>query len=414
MEERIIFHVDVNNAFLSWTAVYLLNNGYKIDIRKIPSIIGGDEKQRHGIVLAKSPVAKRFGIKTAETIYQAKKKCPNLKNYPPNYRFYYEQSAKLMNYLAQYTPVLEQFSIDECFLDMTGTKYLYDDYLKLAKKIKDEVKDKFGFTVNIGIGNNKLCAKMASDFEKPDKVHTLLKTEIENKLWPLDVGELFMCGKKTKEILNKLGINTIKDLAHTDYKKLERHLKNQAKYLIESAWGIDNSKVNEKNAKNQSISTSETFPYDLVEEEKIKEILFRQTAEVTRELRQKKLYTKTVAIIYKNSDFSSYSAQAKLENPTDNTKEIFKLVIKIFEKSYRKYPIRLIGVRLADLKKTKETQLTIFDTEKDLSLEENDIQKTMDTINEKFGKSIVAPASLKVIGTTNSKKNHQVFSNKHN
>lgn len=199
MKERIIFHVDVNNAFLSWSAVYLLKNGYKQDIRKIPSIIGGDEKQRHGIVLAKSPIAKKFGIVTAETIYQAKRKCPSLQMFPPNYKWYIEQSNLLVNYLKQFTPNLEKYSIDECFLDMTGTNYLYDDYLKLAYKMKEEIKEKFGFTVNIGIANNKLCAKMASDFEKPDKVHTLFKDEIEKKLWPLDVGDLFMCGKKVKK-----------------------------------------------------------------------------------------------------------------------------------------------------------------------------------------------------------------------
>ena len=164
MKERLIFHIDVNNAFLSWTAVLLLKQGYKQDIRTIPAIIAGSESERRGIVLAKSPVAKKMGIKTAETIYQAKKKCPNLQIFPPNHRWYYQESKKLFEYLSQYSPLLEKFSIDECFLDMTGTNYLYKDYYQLAIKIKEEIKEKFGFTVNIGIGNNKLCAKMASDF----------------------------------------------------------------------------------------------------------------------------------------------------------------------------------------------------------------------------------------------------------
>lgn len=408
MKERIIFHIDVNNAFLSWTAVELLKNGYKTDIRKIPSIIGGDEQKRHGIVLAKSPVAKRFGIKTAETIYQAKKKCPALQIYPPNFQIYYTQSKNLVNYLKQYTPVMEQYSIDECFLDMTGTSYLYKDYIKLAYKIKDEIKRLYGFTVNVGIGNNKLCAKMASDFEKPDKVHTLLKNEIETKLWPLDVGELFMCGKKSKEILNNMNIKTIKDLAYADTKKLEKHFKSQAKYLKEAAWGIDYSKVEEKTSKNQSISISETLPFDMVDEEKIKEILFRQTQEVSRELRSKKLYTKTVAVIYKSKDFISYSAQTKLPNPTDNTKEIYTQVIEVFEKSFKKEPIRLIGVRLADLQATKETQLSLFELNSQNENKNDDsIQKTMDEINGKFGKSLVAPASLKIIGTSKTKNKYK-------
>ena len=182
MSERIIFHVDVNNAFLSWSAVLLLKNGYKQDIRKIPSIIGGDESQRHGIVLAKSPIAKKYGVVTAETIYSAKRKCPNLQVFPPNHEYYYKKSKELMDYLRNFTPTLEQFSVDECFMDMTGTNYLYKDYVKLAHEIKDNIKLKFGYTVNVGIANNKLCAKMASDFEKPDKVHTLFKDEIETKL----------------------------------------------------------------------------------------------------------------------------------------------------------------------------------------------------------------------------------------
>lgn len=408
MKERIIFHIDVNNAFLSWTAVYLLKNGFKEDIRNIPSIIGGDEKERHGIVLAKSPVAKKFGIVTAETIYQAKKKCPNLKCYPANYEWYYQKSNELYNYLKTFTPNIERFSIDECFLDMTGTNYLYHDYLALATSIKDYIKRTFGYTVNIGIGNNKLCAKMASDFEKPDKVHTLFKDEIVRKLWPLDVGDLFMCGKKTKEVLNKLHIFTIKDLAQANEKVLKKYFKSQANYLKDAAMGIDNSKVESKTSKNASISISETLAYDYTDEEKIKEILFRQTEEVTRQLRRQKLYTKTVAITYKNNQFQNYSAQAQLPNHTANTKEIYKLVIDIFNKSYRKDPLRLIGVRLADLKSTKETQISLFD-EIPKEEKENDtkIQSTIDNINEKFGKSLIAPASLKLIGEAKTKNKYK-------
>lgn len=405
MKERIIFHIDVNNAFLSWTAVLLLKKGYKTDIRTIPSIIGGSESTRHGIVLAKSPIAKKMGIKTAETIYQAKKKCPNLQIFPPNHAWYYEQSKNLFTYLSQYSPLLEQFSIDECFLDMTGTNYLYKNYYELAYKIKEEVKQKFGFTVNIGIGNNKLCAKMASDFEKPDKVHTLLKNEIEKKLWPLDVGELFMVGKRTKEELNKLRIYTIYDLAHANERLLEKKFKNQARKLIEAANGIDNSKVEPRSSKTTSISTTETLKYDYTDEEKLKDILFRQTEDVTRELRKQKQYAKTVAVIYKTSDFKSYSAQAKLPFSTNSTKEIYKLVIEIFNKSYKKEPIRLIGVRLSDLQQTKEKQLNLFEEEEEEDIKEEEIQKTIDDINQKFGKSIVAPASLKIIGNPKSKRN---------
>ena len=406
MKDPIIFHIDVNNAFLSWTAVYLLQNGYTKDIRTIPSIIGGDEKTRRGIVLAKSPIAKKYGVVTAETIYSAKKKCPNLEIFPGNYRWYYQKSKELMEYLKQYSPQQEQLSIDECFLDMSGMDYIYKDLIELAYKIKAEIKEKFGYTVNIGIANNKLCAKMASDFEKPDKVHTLMKDEIVTKLWPLDVGDLFMCGKKTKEELNKMGIYTIGDLARADIKKLERKFKSQAKYLQEAARGIDESKVEERTSKNQSISVTETLPYNYTDSEKLKEILFRQTEEVCRELRQKKLFTKTIGVIFKNSNFISYSAQVTLENPTNHTKDIIKKVYEVLEENYKEDEIRLIGVRLSNLVSEKKEQISLFEEDNNKSKEEEDsIQETIDNINNKFGKSILKPASLQLLGESKSKKN---------
>lgn len=395
MAERIIFHIDVNNAFLSWTAVQLLEEGYNIDIRTIPAIIAGDESKRHGIVLAKSPIAKKYGIVTAETIYQAKMKCPNLKIFSPNHEIYQRKSKQLMNYLKTFTPIMEQFSIDECFLDMTGTKYLYTNHLELAYKIKDEIKEKFGFTVNVGIGNNKLCAKMASDFEKPDKVHTLLKSEIKEKLWPLQVNDLFMCGKKTSIELNKMNIYTIKDLAEYDFQKLEKKFKSQAKYLKQAAWGIDESKVEERKDKRQSISTTRTLPHDEENKEKLKEVLFVQTEDVCRQLREQNLYASTIAIIYKDKYFKSTTVQEQLENATDNTKEILKKINSLFEKSYNNMPVRLIGVRLANLTKFKNTQVSIFDTEIDNDSKEESIQKTVDKINKKFGSSLIMPASIK-------------------
>ena len=395
MAERIIFHIDVNNAFLSWTAVQLLEEGYNIDIRTIPAIIAGDESKRHGIVLAKSPIAKKYGIVTAETIYQAKMKCPNLKIFSPNHEIYQRKSKQLMNYLKTFTPIMEQFSIDECFLDMTGTKYLYTNHLELAYKIKDEIKEKFGFTVNVGIGNNKLCAKMASDFEKPDKVHTLLKSEIKEKLWPLPVNDLFMCGKKTSIELNKMNIYTIKDLAEFDFQKLEKKFKSQAKYLKQAAWGIDESKVEERKDKRQSISTTRTLPHDEENKEKLKEVLFVQTEDVCRQLREQNLYASTIAIIYKDKYFKSTTVQEQLENATDNTKEILKKINSLFEKSYNNIPVRLIGVRLANLTKFKNTQVSLFDTEIDNNSKEESIQKTVDKINKKFGSSLIMPASIK-------------------
>ena len=402
MKERIIFHIDVNNAFLSWTAVKLLNEGYKKDIRKIPAIIAGSETERRGIVLAKSPIAKKYGIITAETIYQAKKKCKNLEVYAPDYKWYYQKSYELMKYLSNFSPLLEQYSVDECFLDMTGMDYIYKDYIELAHKIKDEIKEKFGYTVNIGIGNNKLCAKMASDFEKPDKVHTLFKDEIAKKMWPLPVRDLFMVGRKTAEVLNSLNIKTIYDLSKTDERKLKKYFKNQSEYLKKASLGLDDSKVTPRSNTTTSISVSETLPYDHSDPDKLKEILFRQTEEVTRQLRYQKQYAKTVAIIYKNSNFTNYSTQEKLSNPTNSTKTIYKKVVEIFDKNYKDDSIRLIGVRLSDFTNTNEHQLSLFEKEDDIN--DTEIKKTIDDINNKYGAASVMPASLKIIGKNISKR----------
>jgi len=186
---QIIFHIDVNSAFLSWTAVEQLKNGAKQDIREIPAIIGGDRESRHGIVLAKSVPAKKYGIITGEPIVHALRKCPEVQIYPSNHKMYREYSRQFMEFLRTYTPDIEQVSVDECYMDFTGIAHKYHSPIDAALEIKNAVHEKFGFTVNVGISVNHLLAKMASDFEKPNKVHTLFPEEIEQKMWPLPVSE---------------------------------------------------------------------------------------------------------------------------------------------------------------------------------------------------------------------------------
>lgn len=402
MGERIIFHVDVNNAFLSWTAVKMLNEGEKLDIRKIPSVIGGNEKDRHGIVLAKSPIAKKFGIVTAETLYSARKKCPNLKIFPPDFRWYYKESNLMYKYLSTFTPIIERYSVDECFLDLTGTNLIYKDYIKLAYEIKNHIRDEFGFTVNVGIGNNKLCAKMASDFEKPDKVHTLYNNEIKDKMWGLPIEDLFMVGKSSSKRLRELGISKIGDLAVCKENYLRKYFKNQAVFLINSANGIDYSKVEPRSSKSDSISVSETLPYDVSDKEKIKEILFRQTDEVSRALREQEQFAKTVAVTYKNSLFQSYQHQMKLSVPANSTTDIYKVVIQILDESWKDEAIRNIGVRLADFCNNRVEQVSIFNEVKEKKT--GKIEEIADNINKKYGGASVMPASIKVIGKMNRNK----------
>lgn len=392
MKERIIFHIDVNNAFLSWTAVKLLQEGYDIDIRTIPSIIAGDESLRHGIVLAKSPVAKKYGIITAETTYSAKRKCKDVKMFPADMNYYHAKSKELMMYLSQFTPQIEQFSVDECFLDMSNTSFLYKDLINLAYTIKDYIKQHFGYTVNIGIANNKLCAKMASDFEKPDRVHTLFKEEIEKKMWPLPVGDLFMIGKKTQIKLKEMDINTIGDLAKTDIAKLTKIFKSQGTVMWEYANGIDDSKVESEQLKNKCISVSETLPKDIDDIQKLKKVLFHQSERIGLELRKQEQYAQIIAVTLKTNEFKSYSKQHKLANATNLSEEIYKEAIKILEECYMGDSIRNIGIRLSNLKEKRNIQMSLF--EKKDQTKEDEIQKTVDSINMKFGNNVIMKAAL--------------------
>ena len=384
---RIIFHVDVNNAFLSWTAVKLLNSGYPEDIRTIPSVIGGDEEKRHGIVLAKSPIAKKYGVVTAETLYMAKKKCPNLLVFPPDFEYYVEMSRKFYNYLKEYTPIIEQASIDECYLDLTGTKYLYDDILKLAYKIKDDIKKNFGFTVNVGIGNSKLCAKMASDFTKPDKVHTLFDYEIEKKMWPLPIRDLLFVGKSSATTLESLNIKTIGDLAKADPNILKKHFKNMTSDLINRAKGIDNSKVITDYGLNKCISISRTLEEDTSDSKKLKKILLDMSDQVGLRARKYNLFAKNVAITFKTSSFKSYSHSMTLTNSINNTLDIYKNILILFGKINTKEKIRSIGVRLGDLSIKNNEQVSLFSTKSN-----DNIQKVLDNINSKYKNTVVMPA----------------------
>ena len=384
---RIIFHVDVNNAFLSWTACYLLNHGYEEDIRTIASAIGGDEEKRHGIILAKSPVAKKYGVVTAEPLYMARKKCPGIKIFPPNYEYYILMSKNFYNYLSTYTPVIEQASIDECYLDLTGTNYLYDDILKLAYKIKNEIKEKFGFTVNVGVANNKLCAKMASDFEKPDKVHTLFDYEIKDKMWPLPINDLLFVGKSSASLLKSIGINTIGDLAKSDLNILKKHFKNMAPDLINRANGIDDSKVVNDYGFNKCISISRTLEKDTSDIRKLKKILLDMSNQVGLRARRYKLFAKTITITFKTSSFKSYSHSMTLTNSINNTLDIYNNILVLFDKISKEEKFRSIGIRLGELNTKNMEQVSFFNNKDD-----DNIQKLLDNINEKYKNTVVMPA----------------------
>lgn len=368
----------------------MLKNGAKIDIRNRYAIIGGDESQRRGIVLAKSNLCKKKGVVTAETIYNARKKCPYLDVYPPNFKIYKKYSDKMYNYLLNYTDIIERYSIDECFLDYTDSRNLFGDPVKLAYKIKDDIKKNFGFTVNIGIGNNKLCAKMASDFTKPDKVHTLFNHEIKEKMWPLPIEELFMVGKSTSKKLKELGINKIEDLAKADLNNLKKYFKNRTIQMIESANGIDNSKVEYEYTDPKSISSSTSLAYNYKSKDEIYSILKELSTDTASRLKKSNLYAQNVSIWIKYTDFTKISKQLKLNNPIINPNDIYNNAIKLFNNIWNEEPVRALCVGVSDLTKNNNIQLDLFNIKKIKTTKKVDkkLQETLDNLNKKYNNII--------------------------
>ena len=389
--ERQILHVDVNNAFLSWTAIDMLKNGSKIDIREIPAVIGGDESKRSGIVLAKSTKAKECGVKTAETIYQARMKCPGLRVFPSNFKIYRQYSNQLYQLLLEYTDKIERFSIDECFLDMTH--YLMNDtLLNKGKEINRRVKEELGFTVNVGVAHNKLLAKMASDFTKPDRVHTLFENEIQNKMWTLPVSELFMLGRRTVPKLHNMQIKTIGDLAKTNKRILQDKFGKHGVMMWEYANGIDNSEVKYEKEKPKGIGNSVTLPEDISNIDKLEEILSALTEQVTYRLRKQNMLARVVNVQLRNKDFVDTSHQRKLSNATASTREILEVAKELLEQMYRKGTrIRLVGVRVDDLTDKEEMQISLFSNEEKNEKQEK-LDKTIDALKEKYGYHFITRA----------------------
>ena len=381
--EKQILHVDVNNAFLSWTAVEMLKNGSEIDIREIPAIIGGDETKRSGIVLAKSMKAKECGIRTADTIYQAKLKCPGIKIYPSNFKIYRKYSDSLFKLLSEYTDKIERFSIDECFLDMT--EYLMKDtLLNKAYEINRRVREELGFTVNVGVAHNKLLAKMASDFTKPDRVHTLFEEEIETKMWPLSISELFMLGKKTVPKLLNMQIRTIGDLARANKDLLHKKFGKHGIMMWEYANGIDNSEVHFEKEKPKGIGNSITLPENITEIEQLEEIILALAEQVTFRLRKYDMLAKTVNVQLRTKDFQDTSHQKKLPKATSSTKEISKTAKELLKEMFhRPMAIRLVGLRVDNLEEKEQMQLSLFSDRNNEKQEKLD--KVVDDLKNKYG-----------------------------
>lgn len=403
MEQKIIFHIDVNSAFLSWSALRRLQNGDTLDLRTVPSIIGGDRKQRHGIVLAKSIPAKKYGIRTAEPIVSAFRKCPNLIMEKPDMEYYHEMSHALMDELRSFCPDIEQLSVDECFMDFTPIRNNYASPLEGANCIREHIKSKFGFTVNIGISDRRVLAKMASDFEKPDKVHTLYRHEIREKMWPLPVSDLYMCGKSSVHALHNLGIRTIGELALADESVISSHLKSHGILLWQYANGIDDANVAPIPAEAKGIGNSTTVAKDLTCKEDAHRILLSLCESVGERLRHAEVSASALTVEIKYADFQTASHQKNLTVPTNATTLLYRDSCQLFDELWNGAPIRLLGVRTTKLSdEDSPVQLSLFDTLTDAdtkaagpSREKLDaLDNALDSIRNKYGKDAVMRGSL--------------------
>lgn len=415
--DAIIFHIDVNSAYLSWSALKRLEMGDDTDLRQIPSIVGGDMQKRHGVVLAKSIPAKKYGIVTGEPIVNALRKCPFLVLEAPDHQLYHQRSGELMGYLSGICPEIEQLSVDECFMDYSPIRKKFPSPEAAAVMIKDQIRERFGFTVNIGISDKKVLAKMASDFQKPDKVHTLYSYEIKDKMWPLPVSSLYMCGKSSVQALLKLEIRTIGDLAKTDKNIIFSHMKSHGILLWEYANGIDNSTVTSIPAEAKGIGNSITLPKDVTDRAEACRYLLSLSDSVAGRLRGADQLAGMVSVEIKYNNFQNVSHQRILPSPSNTSGVIYETACKLFDELWNKEPIRLLGIRSSKLTAPSEpTQLSLFD----LTFAEPDpakdpdgspaanankkaspsreklaaLDKTLDSIRQKYGTDAVMRGSF--------------------
>ena len=397
MAERVIFHVDANSAFLSWSAAYRVKVlGETEDLREIPSVLAGDRESRHSIILAKSTPAKKYGIQTGEPLFQALEKCPNLAVVEPDYELYVQASRHFVSLLRQFSPVVEQYSIDEAWVDMTGTERLWGPPRLAAEQMRRRVWEELGFTVNVGISSNKLLAKMAGDFEKPNKVHTLFPEEVERKFWPLPVRDLFLVGAATERKLKLLGIYTIGDLAHADVKVLKKRLGKHGETIWHFANGRNADAVTPEPAENKGYGNSTTTARDVTSREEAHQVILSLCETIGMRLRRDGKCGGCVTVHLRTNEFQHFSHQAVLGGATNMTGEIFEAACRIFDEAWDAVtPLRQLGVQVTRLSGEPYRQFDFFSGlspqqfEKKLRLDE-----TVDALRDKYGEDVIRRAKF--------------------
>ena len=392
MADRVIFHVDANSAFLSWTAAYKIKVlGETLDIREVPSVVAGDKASRHSIILAKSAPAKKYGIQTGEPLFQALEKCPDLVVVPPDYELYVEASRHFVQMLRQFSPIVEQYSIDEAWVDMTGTERLWGAPRLAAEKMRQRIWEELGFTVNVGISSNKLLAKMAGDFEKPNKVHTLFPEEVPDKFWPLPVRDLFLVGAATERKLHTMGIRTIGDLAHADCMVLRKRLGKHGETIWHFANGRNADAVVSAPTENKGYGNSTTTAHDVETTEQAHRILLSLCETVATRMRKDGKCGACISVHLRTNEFHNFSHQAMLNGATNITGELFESACRIFDEAWDgATPLRQLGVQVTRLSNEPYQQFDFFSGLSPIQYEKKlKLDETVDALRDKFGEEVI-------------------------
>ena len=397
MAERVIFHVDANSAFLSWSAAYRVKVlGEKEDLRDVPSVVAGDKASRHSIILAKSGPAKKYGIQTGEPLFLALEKCPNLKIVAPDYPLYVEASRHFVELLRQFSPQVQQYSIDEAWVDMTGTERLWGSPRLAAEQMRKRIWDELGFTVNVGISSNKLLAKMAGDLEKPNKVNTIFPEEMERKMWPLPVRDLFLVGAATEKKLKMMGIYTIGDLAKADVSILKKKLGKHGETIWHYANGRNAEMVTPEPAENKGYGNSVTTAEDVVTHEQAHQVLLSLCETVASRMRQDDKCGSCIAVHLRTNEFRHFTHQSVLMGATNITSEIFEAACHVFDEAWDSVtPLRQLGVQMTKLSNEPYQQYDLFSGMSPVQYEKKlRLDETVDALRDKFGEDIIRRAKF--------------------
>ena len=388
--KRIIFHIDQNCYFAS---VEMIS---RPELRNVPMAVAGDAKVRHGIILAKNEPAKKYGIKTAEAIWQAQAKCPDLVLVDAHHEKYEFYSKKLREMYSEYTDKVEPFGLDECWLDMTGIVSDYDEAEEVALEIRNRVKEEFKLTCSVGISFNKVFAKLGSDYKKPDATTVFTDRNWQEKIWPLPVSDLLFVGKHTADKLAKINVKTIGDLAKTDVEFINRYLGKNGVGLWEYANGLDDSPVAESGYKRipKSVGNSTTTAEDMTSDRQIERTLHMLSESVASRLRRHGLKGTVVQITVRDRDLGIYEKQGILYRATDDAKDIYQAARDLFKNSYDwNKGVRSIGVRCTKLVRSDSgEQLSLF-AEAQKSERDERLNKAIDDINRRYGTGVIRSAA---------------------